>query len=452
MAYSATEDNAIDTEAIEGLLERGERRQAADLLTSHHPADVAAFMLHIKQDDARGLFSFLTPKFSSEVIIELSDEIRDSILDEMESKRVSEIVDHLASDDAADLLGNLSEEDANRILEHIPEEETRHLKSLLAFGEDTAGGIMQAEVASATMDASVQEVVSMLRGMKDDQEDIHNIFVTDRNRRLKGVLPLRRLVLESPETPILNIMDTDYIAAHVDQDQEEIARLFKKYDLISLPVTDGANKLVGRITVDDVVDVMEEEASEDIFRMAGAGSEDILSMSTFRNAKKRLPWLFASCVGGIVALKIIVAYEHSLGSLAVLASFIPVILGMGGNIGTQSTTIVVRGLAIGSVDVSALWKIVYKEIRIGFILGSTYGLLLALATMVIYPENLSLSLVVGVSMFASMMIATAVGTLIPIILFKSGVDPAVATGPFVTTSIDIIGILILFNFAAFFLF
>jgi len=452
MAYLSTEGSAIDTEAIEGLLERGERQQAAELLSAHHPADLAGFMLHLDNAEVKELFYLLEPKRASEVIVELSDKVRAYILEEMESKRVSEIVDHLASDDAADLLGNLSEEDANKILDHIPEEETKHVKSLLAFDEDTAGGIMQAEVASVTMDASVQEVISMLRGMKDDQEDIHNVFVTDHNQMLKGVLPLRRLVLESPETPILNIMDTDFIAAHVDQDQEEIARLFKKYDLISLPVTDETNRLVGRITVDDVVDVMEEEASEDIFRMAGAGSVDILSMSIMKNAKTRLPWLFASCVGGIVALKIIGAYEHSLGRLVVLASFIPVVLGMGGNIGTQSTTIVIRGLAIGSVDVSALWKIVYKEVRIGFILGSTYGILIALATMFIYPENPSLSLVVGVSMFASMTIATAVGTLMPIILFKSGVDPAVATGPFVTTSIDIIGILILFNFAAFFLF
>ena len=452
MPYSATEDSAIDTEAIENLLGRGERKQAAELLSAHHPADLAGFMLHLDITEVKELFFLLEPKLASEVIVELSDEIRDSILEEMESKRVSEIVDHLASDDAADLLGALSEEDANKILEHIPEEETKHVKSLLAFEEDTAGGIMQAEVASVTLDASVQEVIAMLRGMKDDQEDIHNIFVTDRNQKLEGVLPLRRLVLESPYTPILNIMDADFIAAHVDQDQEEIARIFKKYDLISLPVTDDTNKLVGRITIDDIVDVMEEEASEDIFKMAGAGSEDILSMSTMKSAKTRLPWLFASCIGGIVALKIIGAYEHSLGRLVALASFIPVILGMGGNIGTQSTTIVVRGLAIGSVDVNAFWKIVYKEVRIGFILGSSYGILLALATLVIYPENPSLSLVVGVSMFASMMIATAVGTLMPILLFKSGVDPAVATGPFVTTSIDIIGILILFNFAAFFLF
>lgn len=452
MPFSVTEDSAIDTETIESLLERGERRQAAKLLSAHHPADLAAFMLHLDNTELKELFFLFEPKLASEVIVELSDEIRDSILEEMESKRVSEIVDHLASDDAADLLGTLSEEDANKVLEHIPEEETKHVKSLLAFDEDTAGGIMQAEVASVTIDATVQEVISMLRGMKDEQEDIHNIFVTDRWQKLEGVLPLRRLVLESPETAILNVMDTDCIAAHVDQDQEEIARIFKKYDLISLPVTDDSDKLVGRITIDDVVDVMEEEASEDIFKMAGAGSEDILSMSTFKSAKTRLPWLFASCIGGIGALKIIGAYEHSLGRLLALASFIPVILGMGGNIGTQSTTIVVRGLAIGSVDVSTLWRLVYKEVKIGFILGVSYGLLLALATAFIYPGNPALSLVVGVSMCASMVIATAVGTMMPIVLFKAGVDPAVATGPFVTTSIDIIGILILFNFAAFFLF
>lgn len=452
MPSGAKEEDGIDIAALEGLLERGEQTALSERLAALHPADVAGFLLHLHHHEARELFRLLDPKVASEVIVELPDDMRDAILEEMESKRVGEIVDHLASDDAADLLGNLSEEDADRVLEHIPDEDTKQVKSLLAYDEDTAGGIMQAEVASVKRDATVEEVIAMLRAMKDEMDDIHNIFVTDRYGKMAGVLPIRKLVLATPDTPIIDIMDAEYYAAHVDQDQEEVARLFKKYDLISLPVTDDADRLVGRITIDDVMDVMEEEASEDFFKMAGAGSEDILPQSVFKNAKLRLPWLFASCIGGLIALKIIDTYEHNLGRMMVLATFIPVILGMGGNIGTQSTTIVVRGLATGLINVSSLWRIVFKEIRIGMILGLVYGGFIATATMLIYPGTPGLSFVVGIAMCASMILAAAVGTMVPILLFKAGVDPAVATGPFVTTSIDILGILILFNVAALVLF
>lgn len=452
MPSAATEEKNIDYEQCDGLIESGNKEELAKLLSTHHPADVAKYINHLSRENSRELFYILEPKIASEVIIELSDDLRDFILEEMESQRVSEIVDHMDSDDAADVIGSLSEEDANKVLDLIPEEDTRQVKALLSYDEESAGGIMQTEVASVTADATVQEVINMLRDMKEKREDIHNIFVTDRENKLTGVLPLRRLVLELPQTPIMDIMDTEYIAAYVDQDQEEIARIFKKYDLISLPVTDLEETLVGRITIDDIVDVIEEEASEDFFKMAGAGSNDAIPMSIFKSAKKRLPWLFASCIGGIVALKIIGAFEHTLGQVVALASFIPVILGMGGNIGTQSTTIVVRGLATGSVDVGALWKIVFKEVRIGLILGIVYGVLVAFAASFIYPDALRLSSVVGISMCMSMILAAALGTMMPIILFKLGADPAVATGPFVTTSIDIIGILILFNIASVFMF
>lgn len=445
------EEDRIDIEVVRSLLLKGDTAGIKEIISSHHPADIARVMNSISRDECRDIFYLLSPKMASEIIVELSDEMREHILEDMESMRVGEIVDHMASDDAADLLGTLTEEEASKVLELIRDEEIRHVKSLLAFDEDTAGGIMQTEVASVNADASVQEVISMLRERRDDVGDVHNIFVVDESLKLLGVLPIRRLVVEPPDTPVAEIMDADVVSAHIDQDQEEIARLFKKYDLISIPVLDDFERLVGRITVDDIVDVIEEEASEDFFRMAGAGGDDILPMSIMKSAKTRLPWLFASCIGGIVALKIIGAFEGTLGRYVALASFIPVILGMGGNIGTQSTTIIVRGLATGNVEVDELWRVVFKEIRIGLILGVIYGFFLAMATLIIYPGSFQLSVVVGLSMCAAMILAAAVGTMMPIVLYKAGVDPAVATGPFVTTSVDIIGILILFNFAVFFL-
>ena len=442
------ENQKIDSETLAGYLDKGDIKGLKELFSSHHPADIASCMTGLSEDQVRRIFRLLNPKDASEIIVEVGDEVRDFILEEMESTRVGEIVDHMASDDAADLIGTLPEEEANKVLDLIPDEGQKHVKSLLAFEEDTAGGIMQAEVISVDAGYSVQKTIDLLRDRKEDLEDVHNIFVTDSQERLVGVLPIRRLVLADSYTLVSDIMDSEIVFAHVEDDQEEVARIFKKYGLISLPVLDESDRLVGRITIDDVVDVMEEEASEDFFKMAGAGSEEVLLKSTLKSAKIRMPWLFASCIGGLVALKIIGIFEGTLGKVVVLASFIPVILGMGGNIGTQSTTIVVRGLATGTVEVGSLWSLVLKEVKVGLILGVVYGLFLAAATAFIYPGSPLLSLVVGLSMLMSMVLAATVGTMMPIILYKSGVDPAVATGPFVTTSVDILGILILFGFAS----
>ena len=445
------DEKKIDTELLQSLLDAGDVDKAVEALVEGHPADIARFLNELADEQLKALFYLMEPKLASEVVAELNDEARDVILEDMESKRVGEIVDHMASDDAADLLGALSDEDARKVLDLIPEDDSRQVKNLLAFEDDTAGGLMQTEIVSVRSEASVREVIDMLRANREGTEDIHNIFVVDENERITGVLPIRKLVLEPPETIISDIMDEDIVFVHVDEDQEEVARIFKKYNLLSLPVVDDFDRVVGRVTVDDIVDVIEEEASEDFFRMAGAGSDDILPKSVVKSAKIRLPWLFASCLGGLVALKIIGAYEDTLGRIVAIASFIPVILGMGGNIGTQSTTIVVRGLATGAVEVGSLWRVVFKEVRIGIILGTVYGLFLGAAAGMIYPDNNYLSLVVALAMWTSMVLAAAVGTLMPIVLFRSGVDPAVATGPFVTTSVDIMGILVLFGFATFFM-
>ena len=446
-----SEDANIDIDLISRLLKDGENDLLEKTLSSYHPADVARLMNELPINEVKEIFYLLNPKISSEIIMDLNEEAVESILEDMESKRVSEIVDHMASDDAADLLGTLSKREAEEVLDHIPEEDTKHIRDLMEFEEDTAGGIMQSEIATVNVNSKVSEVITVLRNMKDEMDDVHNIFVTDNEQRLVGVLAMRKLVLEEPDTQISDIMDHEFVSAHYAQDQEEVARIFKKYDLISLPVVDDNGRLLGRITIDDVVDVIEEEASEDMFKMAGAGADDILPMSIMKSAKSRLPWLFASCLGGIAALKIIGGFETTMERFVSLAAFMPVILGMGGNVGTQSTTIIVRGLAMGNVEVKMIWRLIFKEVRVGLMLGIFYGLFLAIAAQIIYPYNLRLSLIVGLSMCSSMTMAATMGTMMPILLHKIGADPAVATGPFVTTSVDIMGILIFLNIAAFIL-
>ena len=276
------------------------------------------------------------------------------------------------------------------------------------------------------------------------------LYVTDEAKRLTGVVSLRDLVTASPLTELRSIMVEDVVSVTPETDQEEVARQVSRYNLLAIPVIDSDGVLLGIVTVDDVVDVIREEATEDFLQMAGIGRDrEILMKSTFENVKLRLPWLFASWLGGTFAIYIIGLFETVLQSIIALAAFIPVIVGMGGNVGTQSSTIIIRGFATGRVQLMQVGKVIWKEIRVGLLLGTFYGILLgAVASTKLIDAPPRLGLVVGLAICASMVLATSIGTLVPILLRKIDVDPAIASGPFVTTSIDVLGILVYFLIAA----
>jgi len=279
------------------------------------------------------------------------------------------------------------------------------------------------------------------------------LYITDDDDRLVGIISLRALTTTSSNTTLKDIMIKNVHSIRPETDQEEVARIVAQYNFLAVPVLDSDSKLLGIVTVDDVVDVIREEATEDFLRMAGAGKDrEILLKSSWENAKTRLPWLFASWIGGVIAASLIGVFENMLENIIALAAFIPVILGMGGNIATQSSTIIVRGMATGRVNLGGEIKLILKEAQVGLILGTLYGVLLGLFARFIFsdaPENLGF--VVGLSICASMIVAATVGTIIPLILRKLDIDPAVATGPFVTTSIDILGVLFYFLIAGLFL-
>jgi magnesium transporter len=254
-----------------------------------------------------------------------------------------------------------------------------------------------------------------------------------------GVSSLRQLVVVPPETTLKQFMTTDVFAVGTDVDQEEVAKLVARYDILAVPVVDESHRLEGIVTVDDVIDIFRQEATEDMLKMAGVGEEYVETQSVFRSTKTRLPWLLASCAGGIMALFIIGRFEGTLYRFAYLAAFIPVIMGMGGNIGTQSSTIVVRGLATGRLNVRDFWRVVSKELAIGLILGGFYAVLIGTVAQVQYTVQM-LALTVGLAVIISMTVAALVGSGVPLLLARINIDPAVATGPFVTTSIDIISV------------
>ncbi|MBN1574033.1 MAG: magnesium transporter [Deltaproteobacteria bacterium] len=413
----------------------------------YHPADIAEFMQFLLPDEKKFVFSLLDTATAADVIVELDEDTKQLILQETQSKRITEIVDDLESDDAADIIDDLPDEIAQEVLEKISEEDAEEIQRLMRYDEESAGGIMQTEVVSVKDNANVSRAIKEIRSMSKEMEDIHNVYVVDADGRLVGVLPLRKLILASPKSKVFNVMDKDPISVTVDLDQEEVARKFKKYDLVTMPVLDKHKRLIGRITIDDIVDIIEEEATEDIIKLTGAVDEYAWSSSVFKNAGTRLPWLFASWVGGIIASMVIGIFKETLSEAVVLAAFMPVIAGMGGNVASQSSTIVVRGLAIGSIDVKRLWQVVSREVRVGIILGVTYGVLLGVFARFFYLKVIRLWMVVGLGIFASMTIAATMGTLMPIILAKLKIDPAVASGPFVSTTTDIISILMYFTLA-----
>jgi magnesium transporter len=278
------------------------------------------------------------------------------------------------------------------------------------------------------------------------------LYITHGDGKLAGVVSLRELLTNPAHRQLQNIMKANVMSVTTDTDQEEVAHVISKYNILAVPVVDASYNLVGIVTVDDIIDVMREEASEAFLQMAGAGKDtEILLKSTKENALIRAPWLFASWIGGVAALFIIGAFEEELSKVMALAAFIPIVMGMGGNIATQSSTIVVRGIATGSINMNDFRKIVFKEFRVGIILGLLYGSFLGILAYFGYSEPTLLGLVVGLSVFCSMAMAATLGTVIPLILKRFDIDAAVATGPFVTTAIDILGVLSYFTIAKFFL-
>ncbi len=424
------------------FIRRGAKRQISNMFLKTHTADTAVLFRHFSQKERIALFNEMSAEYAAEVLRELDETLVVELLTQCDTKYIVEILKHLPSDDEADILGILQEELSDEILNLMKEEETNALEELLKYDPSTAGGLMTTQYFALKEETTAKEAISALQESEDAEMAFYLYVIDDRNH-LIGVVSLRQLVTNPPNKTLADIMNETPISVTTDIEQGEVAKLVSRYNIIAIPVVDKENKLLGIITIDDVVDVIREEATEDFFRMAGAGKDrEILLKSTFGAAKLRFPWLLATWFGGIIASIIIGVYKDLLTNWIVLAAYMPIIVGMGGNIGTQSSTIIVRGLATGRVTLKSTWSILFKEMRIGVLLGLTYGILLTIVASYFYDANFTIGVAAGLGILASMALATITGTLAPIILHKFNIDPAVAAGPFVTTSIDILGIAI----------
>ncbi len=425
-----------------------------DLEAGIHPGDLLDLVEELNDKEKVQLMERLPEEDAALILQEMEDFEQADILRQLDKERATAFLRNMASDDAADLIGELSPEEAQEMMQLISEdEEPVDFGDLLKYPEESAGGIMTTEYISLPADIPVEEAISRLREIAPEAETIYYVYVVDAEGHLIGVLSLRDLIASSDGTLLKNIMRRNVINVNAQLDQEEVARIVSKYDLLAVPVVDDEERLLGIITVDDVIDVMEQEATEDIYRLAGASEVvgmELTEAPVSKVVRLRLPWLLISMAGGILSGSVIGVYENTLEAIVMLAMFIPVIMDMGGNVGTQSSTIFVRGLATGEIDRSELWPYFFREIRIGMVMGIICGIMISI-TAYVWQGNPYLGLVVGISMMATISVAALIGTLVPMICSMINIDPAITAGPFVTTIKDVTGLLIYFVVATTFL-
>lgn len=435
------------------LLRRHANSNIIKLIGKTHPADMALIYRYFNDEEQDTIFAMMPPSEESvEFLSELDESITVRLLDQVTPQRMATILEEASSNEIAHLMGLVNEDYATAVIDLLQAEEQEKLEEIMAYPEDSAGILMYTDVFTLHEETKAIDAIAALQD-QEEAEMVFYLYAVDDDGRLTGVVSLRNLVTTSSDTTLENIMSRRVHSVRPETDQEEVARIVSQYNFLAVPVVDAEDQLLGIITVDDVVDIVREEATEDFLQMVGAGKDrEILLKSSWDNARMRFPWLFASWVGGILAAFIIGAFDNILQSTIVLAAFIPVIIGMGGNIGTQSSTIIVRGLATGRVGLENSVKILFKEMRVGLILGILYGILLGVFAIFRFLDvSPMLGLVVGLSICASMIIAATIGSLVPLILNRFDIDPAVATGPFVTTAIDILGVALYFWIAGFFL-
>ena len=442
-------DNAFLVETVKKLLRRGATAHLLNILQKVRAADLAEAFKALDEEERSAAFRLFAERSTAEaaqLLAEVHPSLRADLLRGLPPEEVARVLQRLASDDVAEILSICPEEDREPILSLMQREASEEVQDLLEYEEDTAGRIMTTRFLALPEETLVQEAITAVQKAQG-AEMVYYLYVADSHRRLRGVLSLRRLLMVPPATTLREIMSTDVISVRADTDQEEVARTASRYDLLAVPVVDDEHVLVGIVTIDDLVDVMREEATEDFYKFAGTSDQERLMKSTLRSARVRLPWLFAAFVGGLLAALLIRHYTPLLNQVTKLACFIPVVLGMGGNIGTQAATIMVRGLSTGRITLRQVGGVILKEIRIALLLGIIYGALLGLAAVLLIDMSRKAGFIVGLSLLVSMAMAAILGSMLPMLLKTVHIDPAVATSPFVTTSVDLLGLLAFFGLA-----
>lgn len=429
---------------IRDIISRRDEALAHAELEQMHPADIAELYQALDLEEAEFLYNLLDEDTRADVLMELDEEDRRKLLADMPAKEIAtQVIDHLDSDEAVDLIQELDEDDRDEILSHINDvEQAGDIIDLLKYDEDTAGGLMGTEMIVVNENWSMPECIKQMRMQAEDMDEIYYVYVVDNDDRLKGILPLKTLITRPSVSKIKHIMENDPVSVKTDTPIDDVALDFEKYDLVAMPVVDSIGRLVGRITVDDVMDQVRESSERDYQLASGLSSDVDASDSILAQTKARIPWLLIGIVSGILASLILSGFEEQLHAVTALALFIPIIGGTGGNVGVQASAIVVQGLANGTLDIKEFAKQMWKEVRVGLLNATIIAGAILVYNLIMLPDNLAVTLSVAVSLFIVVMFATLLGTVVPLTLEKLNINPALATGPFIQISNDIVGLVI----------
>lgn len=430
-------------EQLKQLIEENNSNEVKLLMDELHPADIAEIMDDLSMEEARFIYLLLAGEKASDVLVEIPENDRRRFLKVLPSELiVSKFIDHMDSDDAADVVADLEDEKKVEVLNEIDDQEhAEDIVDLLEYDEDSAGGIMAKEMVIVNENWTVSTCLKEISKQAEDVDEIYYIYVVDDRERLKGVLSLKKLILNSTSTKISNIYNSEVTMVNTSTRQEEVAELMDKYDLVAIPVVDELGRLQGRITFDDVIDIVREEAEKDYQMVSGITGDVDPSDRVWEVLRARFPWLLIGLLGGILGAVVIGSHEDSLSTVTELAFFIPLIAAMGGNVGVQSSSIIVQSIASGVKDLDSPMRKIVKQVLVAFFTASIFALLIFLYNY-FTTGNMSLTYSVSLSLFVVILLASLFGTVIPLVLHRFKIDPALATGPFITTMNDILGLLI----------
>ncbi len=435
-------------EAIRGALDRAALDEAIALIEKLRAPDQAEVFTELEPEEQAALLPRLDPDDSANILEQLEDEEAAEVAEHLDPDTLSRIVDEMEPDEAADLLGDLPKEQADRVLALL--EDPDEVRPLLIHPDETAGGRMTSDFLALRRRMTVQDAIQALRSWAPTEDFSYYLFVVDRENVLRGVVSLRKLIISDPKATLESIMDPDVISVPAGADQEEAARLVARYDLLALPVVDEAGHLLGSITHDDLVDVIEEEASQDIYRLGGVSDEEHALGPVRASVRRRLPWLYINMLTAFLAAWVISQFRDTIERVAVLAAFQAIVAGQGGNAGTQALTVMVRGIALGEIELRDVWRALLKELSVGLINGLAVGAAVGLIASALQGKPV-LGLIIGLAMVGNMVAASLAGALVPVILKRLRIDPALASGVIVTTVTDMTGFALFLGLATVFI-
>ena len=429
------------------LVEDGPLAEAVEALRDLHPSDVADLLEGTPEERRVALLDALPADVASETLAEMEEVERTDLLASLDAERGAELLHELADDDAADLVGELDPEDQDRILAALSAQEAGEIRELLQYGEETAGGLMTTALVAVPSAATADEAIGEIRRRGREVEDFYTVFVVDAQNRLMGTVPLDDLILADPRVPVESLVEPTVATVLPTVDQEEVGRVMARYNLVSIPVVDEGGMLLGRITFDDVIDVIEAETTEDILKLAGVSDEEELRGGWLESVRSRLPWLVLNLVTATIAAAVILVYEETIAQVTFLAFLMPVIAALGGNSGTQALAVTIRRIAVSDHFTSGQLRVVAKEVGVGLLNGLVLGLLFATFGYFYEGGNPMIGIVVLSAMWANIMVAGFAGAAVPTVLHRLGVDPAVASSVFVHTLTDLVGFVMVLSLA-----